>query len=398
MLKLKIAFIHDWLLGVGGAEKVLRTFHQIFPAAPVYLLLYNEKFTKEFLPEAEIRTSFLQRFFKIFRSHKILAPFLPLAVESLDLSEYDLVISTGAFSKGLILKPKTIHVHYCSSPTRQFWDWFIEYRKESRIPKSILAFLQHSLRIWDRHTSMRVDYFIANSENVKKRIKKYYNRDSVVIYPPVTQSTVYGLPMVLENYFLIVSRLFKHKNIEIAVKAFNKMGWPLVVIGEGPELKKIKKIAHTNVIFLGFQSDEIVQNYYANCLAFIMPQEEDFGLTPIEAMGHGKPTLALKRGGALEYIEEGVNGEYFDDPTEEVLADGLRRINEGIKNKKYNSDKIKETAARFQENKFKKEIIAFLETLKSSQESLVPTKGEMLLLEPHRQPMLPVAQLVAEKP
>jgi glycosyltransferase involved in cell wall biosynthesis len=360
---LKIALVHDWLLGVGGAEKTLKALHEMFPQAPIHTLFYDKKFTDSFLPGAQIRPTFLQSFYTMFKSHKLLTPILPTAVESIDLAGFDLVISSSvSFAKGLILKPQTRHICYCYSPMRQVWDWHAEYKRESRMPVFITSWSQHFLRIWDRQASTRADHFIAISENVRQRIKKYYQRESVVIYPPVAFSQIINSrPAHAGQYFLIVSRLFKHKNIEIAVRAFNKLKLPLIVIGSGPELKKLRKIAEPNVKLLGYLSDETVVNYYADCSAFIMPQEEDFGIAPLEAMTYGKPVLALARGGALEYIEEGVNGELFEDPTEEVLADGVRRLIGNLAN--YDSDVIKKTAERFSENKFKTQIADFLSAL-----------------------------------
>jgi len=365
---LKIALVHDWLLGVGGAEKTLKALHEIFPQAPVYTLFYNKNFTDKFLPRAEIQTTFVQKMYKTLRSHKLLTPLLPVAVESFDLSDFDLVISSSvAFAKGLILKPQTKHICYCYSPTRQLWDWHAEYKQEPHLaPRWITSLTQHFLGIWDRHASTRVDQFVAISENVSQRIQKYYQRDSVVIYPPVTQLTVNSLRLTAienytlktVNYFLIVSRLYKHKNIDIAVRAFNKLEWPLVVIGDGPEFKHLKKLAGPTIKLLGYQPDEVVSQYYTGCSGFIMPQEEDFGITPIEAMSYGKPVLALKRSGALEYIQEGINGEFFDDPTEEVLADGIRRLKQNLPY--YDTEQIKKTAERFSEERFSKEILNFI--------------------------------------
>lgn len=368
---LKIALVHDWLLNIGGAERTLKALHEIFPSAPVYTLFYNKKFTDKLIPDADIRPSFLQKTYQRIKTHKLLTPLFPIAVESIDLSEYDLVVSSSvSFSKGLILKPKTRHICYCYSPMRQVWDWHAEYKEEPHtVPRLVTALVQHFFRIWDRLASTQVDEFIAISENVRQRIRKYYRRNSAVIYPPISislSSPSFSYTVVDKNdiagrdYFLIVSRLFKHKNIDIAVEAFNKLEWPLIVIGDGPELKRLKKIAEPNVKFLGHQIDEVVHNYYAQCFAFIMPQEEDFGITPIEAMSYGKPVLALKRGGALEYIQEGINGEFFDDPTEEVLADGARRLKEGIEAVKYNSEIIKKTTERFSAERFKREFTEIL--------------------------------------
>jgi len=368
---LRIALVHDWLLNVGGAEKTLKVLHEIFPSAPIYTLFYNKKFTDEFIPGADLRPSFLQKAYTLTGTYKLLTFFMPMAAESFDLSDFDLVVSSSfAFSKGLILKPKTHHICYCYSPMRQVWDWQVEYKKEPHLVAGLMVSLfQHFLRIWDRLASTRVDEFIAISENVRQRIKKYYRRDSIVIYPPVNRLPVVNrhflskptknYKLKTENFFLIVSRLFKHKNVDIAVKAFKKLGWPLVVIGEGPEMKYLQRLAsgNSNIVFLGYQPDDVIGFYYTKCLAFIMPQEEDFGITPMEAMSFGKPVLALKKGGALEYIQEGVNGEFFEDPTEEVLADGARRLKEGVETGKYDSETIKKTAERFSTERFKKEIM-----------------------------------------
>jgi len=357
---IKIALVHDWLLNIGGAERTLKALHEIFPSAPVYTLFYNKKFTDGFIPDAEIRPSFLQKTYQAMGTHKLLLPLLPTAIESLDLSEYDLVISSSvSFAKGLILKPKTRHICYCYSPMRQVWDWHAEYKKEPHaVPRLATALMQHFFRIWDRLASTRVDEFVAISENVRQRIKKYYGRDSTVIYPPVELDNQFTKRYTLnaKRFFLIVSRLFRHKNTDIAVEAFNKLEWPLVVIGDGPEFKKLKRLAGLHVKLLGHQPDEKISRYYALCTAFILPQEEDFGITPIEAMSYGKPVLALKRGGALEYMQEGINGEFFEDPTEEVLADGARRLKEGIETGKYNPGTIKKTTERFSAERFGREI------------------------------------------
>lgn len=368
----KIALVHDWILGVGGAEKTLEVLHQIFPQAPIYTLFHNKNFTREFLPDADIRPTFIQKLYEKFHSYKFFTPLMPMAIESIDLSEFEVVISSSViFSKGIILKPRAKHICYCYSPTRQFWDWAHEYSQESnnfffRISgiKFCASAMQHFLRIWDRHASTRVDQFIAISEIVRQRIRKYYGRDSTVIYPPVDickpnfkTPTITNYQLPITNYFLIVSRLFKHKNIDLAVRAFNKLGWPLVIIGDGPELKKLKKIADSNIKFLGYQPDAVVHNFYAHCDAFIMPQEEDFGIAPIEAISYGKPVLALRRGGALEYIKEGINGEFFDDPIEEILADGARRLKSKMSN--YDAQEIKKTAEKFSVDRFKQEITTY---------------------------------------
>lgn len=340
---------------------MLIELHKIFPEAPIYTLFAHNNFTKNFLPSADIRTSGLQKIPLISKIYKYLFFLMPASVENFDLSDYDIVISSSViFSKGLVLKPKTKHICYCYSPTRFLWDFHTEYADKNQ-NKYLTGLASHFLRIWDRGASDRVDAFVAISENVRSRIKKYYHRDAKVIYPPITlnyQSTITNQQLPNSNYYLIVSRLYPHKNIDIAIDAFNKLGYSLVIVGNGPIKKELKKIAHNNIKFVGFKDDKTLINYYKHCKAFIMPQEEDFGLTPIEAMSFGKPVLALRRGGALEIITEGQNGEFFDDPIPEGLADGIRRLNDNYS--KYDAEIIKKQAGRFSSEKFKKEIVELI--------------------------------------
>ncbi|MFH1769587.1 MAG: glycosyltransferase [Parcubacteria group bacterium] len=363
----KIALVHDWLLGMGGADRVLKALHKIFPQAPIYTLFFNPCFTRDFLPEADIRATHLQKNFRPGKKPSRMLPYLPSAIESLDFSEYDLVISSStAYSKGLILKPKTMHISYCYSPTRQVWDRFAEgIQERSALMKIFTALSQHILRLWDSKAATRVDHFIAISKNVQKRIKKYYHRDSRMVYPPVDIAS--RAAPEHKVFYLIVSRLYKHKNVDIAVKAFNKLGWPLVIIGDGPEYRKLKSLAEPNVTLMGYQDDKVVAEHYRNCIAFIMPQEEDFGLTPIEAMSYGKPVVALKAGGAVEYIDEGINGIFFEDPTEASLANGVRILKESLD--KFNPEIIRKTALPFGPERFEKEIRQFvIEKLHESRE------------------------------
>jgi len=365
---MKIALVHDWLVSLSGAERVLVELHKIFPGAPVYTLFYNKKFTDKYFPGVEIRTSFLNRIPFVAKKHKYLVPLMPTAVESFDLSDFDLVISSSAiFSKGLVLKPKTRHICYCYSPTRQIWDLNGADQKSKIKNQNFLENIaEHFLRIWDRHASDRVDQFVAISEHVRQRINKYYRRDAIVIYPPVNLesgkwkvesgllSTLHSLP---SNFYLIVSRLYKHKNVDVAIEAFAKLSLPLIIIGDGPEFEKLKKQSERckKIKLLGFVDDDELPYYYQNCKAFIMPQEEDFGITPIEAMSFGKPVLALRKGGAVETIIEGVTGEFFDDPIPEGLADGVRRLNENYS--KYNPEIIKNQANKFSSERFREEIL-----------------------------------------
>ena len=365
---MKIALVHDWLVNLGGAERVLIELHKIFPDAPIYTLFYDKNFKAEYLPDAVVRPSYLQKFPFINKHYKYAALLMPGAIESFDLSHFDVVISSSVFfSKGLILRPKTRHICYCYSPTRQLWDLHSNYNTTALLRYKLA---QHLLRLWDRQAADRVDEFVAISEAVQSRIQKYYGRDSIVIHPPIYNFEFLN-PKQIPNskfqipnkYYLIVSRLYPHKNINIAVEAFAKLNLPLIIIGDGPEKKKLQRYCATalrakNIQFLGFVPDEELPCYYQSCRAFIMPQEEDFGLTPLEAMGFGKPVLALRKGGALETVREGITGEFFDDPIPEALADGIRRLNENYKN--YRPDLIKSHSKQFSNEKFRKKILELI--------------------------------------
>ncbi|KKT28700.1 MAG: Glycosyl transferase group 1 [Candidatus Yanofskybacteria bacterium GW2011_GWA1_44_21] len=350
---MKIAIVHDWIYRLSGSERVLMELHDMFPNAPIFTLFYNPDFLKKHFPDADVRASFLQKFPLICSPlQKTYVPLMPSAVESFDFSGYDTVISSSAvFSKGVIVSPGTRHICYCYSPSRQLWDMHNNY---SRFLAGRL--ITHFLRIWDKQAAGRVDEFAAISKNVKNRIAKYYGREAKVIYPPLTLKS--NAPISQGDFYLIVSRLYDYKNISIAIDAFNKIKKPLVIVGDGPNRMKLSRIAKSNIKFTGHLSDDKIAEYYASCRAFVMPQEEDFGLTPVEAMSFGKPVLALKKGGALEIIEKGVNGEFFDDPITECLVDGIRRLDANYPN--YNPEKIKKSVKIFSREKFRNDILELI--------------------------------------
>ena len=365
----RIAIVHDFLTYWGGAEQVLKSLHNIYPEAPIYTLLYDRKMDRYFAG-AKIRPSFLNRLPKSLQKRKkYLLPFLATAAETFDLSEFDIVISSSSsFAKGVIVKSKTIHISYCHTPTRFLWDWYHNYLEENRLGKikrlAIVPIL-HILRLWDRSASERVDHFIANSRHTARRIKKFYGRESSIIYPPVDFERLreYGdnAEMADKDYYLIVSRLSAYKKIDIAIQAFNKMNLPLVIIGEGEDRKRLEKMAGKNIRFLGFQPEEKLAAYYKNARALIFPGEDDFGITTAEAMSFGKPVLAYAKGGALEIIMPGKNGELFEDPLPEILADGIRRLNRNMND--YDSEEIKAFAKGFSRERFEKQIRDFIEKI-----------------------------------
>jgi glycosyltransferase involved in cell wall biosynthesis len=365
--KPKVAIVHDFLTYWGGAEQVLKSLHNIYPDAPIYTLLYDKKMDG-YLPNARVRVSFLNKMPSFLRKRKkLLLPLMPTAAETFDLSGFDLVISSSSsFAKGIIVKPKTFHLSYCHTPTRFLWDWHRDYLEENRvggIKKLFAVPVVHAMRIWDRSASDRVDCYVANSKNTARRIRKFYARESEVIYPPVDFAKFNGaesLPEVgKKDYYLIVSRLSPYKKIDIAVTAFNKLGLPLIIIGEGSDRRRLEKMAEKNITFLGFQEEKNLMAYYNKARALIFPGEDDFGITIVEAMSFGKPVLAYARGGALETVIPGKTGELFESEVPEILADGIRRLNRNMVS--YNPAEIKAFAERFSRERFEKSFKEFAE-------------------------------------
>lgn len=366
--ELKIALVHDFLAGQGGAERVLAVIAKMYPDAPIYTILYDKEKMRGMFAGREIRTSYLQKFPRFLRKrYRWLLPFFMVVPETFDLRDFDLVISsTGAWTKGIVTKLNTIHVSYLHSPMRFVWDYNDNYLKEikqRRMSFFARIFLNY-VRLWDRLAAERPDYLIANSNYTKKRIEKYYRRESTVIYPPVgdelrikineSEDAKKLMKLKAESYFLVVSRLSASKKAGLVVEAFNKLGLPLVVIGEGEEFGKLKKIAGENVKLLGWQKDEVVSLYMEKARAFIFPAEDDFGIAPVEAMLQGVPVIAYRKGGVCETVQEGIAGEFFDAQTPEVLADGVRRF---IKNEEgYDREIIKKIAQQFSQERFEKEF------------------------------------------
>ena len=326
---MKLAIVHDWIgRDIGGAERVLKEFTHIWPEAPVYTIFADRHTVREHFPQTDIRVSWLNRVPGITWLYPYLAPLMPPAIESFDLAGFDTVLSSSVmFAKGIVVRPGTRHICYCYSPSRMLWDRSVEYEHKGFFSHAI----RHILRTWDHAAATRADQMIAISQTVARRIAKYYRRDAIIIPPPVCK-----LPETLNSqnkggdYFLIVARLVPHKKINLVLEAFSKLRYPLIIAGDGPLRRHLTAQASSNVRFTGKISDEELGDLYASCMAVIIPNEEDFGLTAVEAMAHGKPVLALRRGGALETVLEGITGEFFDDPIPEALADGVRRITAAI--------------------------------------------------------------------
>lgn len=351
---MKIALVHEMLVKLGGAERVLRKLLDIYPHSPVYTLFEDKKMTHEWFKGVKIHPSHLQKYYEAVKSPKYLLPKMAGAVERFDFSKFDAVISSSsAFAHG-IQTGDVKHLCYCHSPMRYAWDFAHEYTKNmSSFMRWATACLLTDIRVWDYRTSSRPHKIVANSKHVQKRVAKYWRRDSEVIYPPVNVQA-FTPTAGHEDYFLIVSALTPFKRIDLAVSAFNKVGRKLVIIGDGAQRRLLESMAKPNIEFLGRKSDEIVQEYMQNCRALIFPGEEDFGITPVEAMAAGKPVLAYGMGGVLESVEAGKSGEFFGEPTEASLLEGLTRLM--VNEKHYDYRRIRENAERFDESVFEERI------------------------------------------
>jgi glycosyltransferase involved in cell wall biosynthesis len=359
---MKIALVHDHLAQLGGAEKTLQALTELFPAAPLYTLLYNPKQAGHFFNLENIRPSFLQRMPGGVLKYQWYMPLMSSAIESFDLSGYDIVVSSASsFAKGVITSPQAVHICYCHTPTRYLWHYSRAYLDELAVPKflkKIIGVYLSRVRQWDAAAAQRVDCFIANSQTTQARIKKYYRRESVVIHPPVDTHS-FKLADKIENYFLTGGRLTPYKRFDLAIAAFNKLQLPLVIFGEGPDRRRLQKLAGPTISFVGAVSDEQKAGYFSHCRAFINPQEEDFGITQIEALASGRPVIAYNSGGAAEVLVNGQNGILFDEQTWEELADAVLRLAH-TKEFNFNPASIKQSAERFSSERFKNEITEFI--------------------------------------
>lgn len=355
---MKIALVYDRVNKWGGAERVLLALHEIWPNAPLYTGVYNPE-TAKWAKDFDIHTTFLQKLPFAKTKHEWYPWLMTIGFETLNFDEYDVVISlTSAEAKGIITKPNTLHICYCLTPTRYLWshkDLYLGSR--GKLFKIIASPVFSYLRAWDQVAATRPDYYVSISKNVQQRVKKYYQRESELIYPPVGTEWVMGNVVHHTSPFLVVSRLVPYKRVDLAIKACNKLRQPLVIVGEGSEKSRLQKIAGGNVKFISGLTDKELVRYYQSCRALIMPQEEDLGLAALETQSCGKPVIAFAKGGALETVIEGKTGEFFNKQTIKSLAETLARFDE----RRYNRASIIRHAKKFGKEKFKKEFKKFVE-------------------------------------
>ncbi len=358
---MKVAIVNDWIANMGGAERVLLAVHDIFPDAPVFCTLANYSNLSDEMRALDIRTSFLQKVPFSGKLYQRFLPLAPLALEQFDLSEYDVVISMNfSCAKGVITRPDTVHICFCHTPMRYAWDMFHEYRDKeglSRLTRLVMAPVMNYLRIWDYASAARVDYFMANSTAVARRIMKYYRRECTIIPPPVESSYFTPNGVKKFEYYLYVSRLVRYKRADLAIQAFNRLGLPLVIVGEGPEKERLQQMAAPNVKFAGRQSEESLRDLYRGCKALIFPQEEDFGIVPLEAQACGRPVIAYGVGGALDTVIPGITGTFFAEQTVDSLVSAVDSFSES----EFDSSKIRGHACSFDTSMFKNSFRGFVD-------------------------------------
>lgn len=357
---MRIALVHDYLTQFGGAERVLSVLMELFPNATVYTLLHDKKVTAGKLDASRIKTSFLQNIPLARSRHRLFPLLMPIIIEQFNLSKYDLVISAShSFGKGVVTGPQTLHVSYCFTPMRYVWDDSHRYVREFTVPawlRALIPFPLTYVRLWDSFAADRVDAFVAISNFVATRIKKYYQREASVIYPPVDCASCV-ISKKVSDRFLIVSRLMSYKRIDLAIEAFNRLGLPLDIVGVGPEEKRLKKLAGSTIKFHGFLSDEKIKKMFSECRAFIFPQEEDFGLTVLEASASGRPVVAFAGGGALETVIDETTGVFFADQTVDSLCVAIKKV----LSVEMDPEKIRARALLFSTEQFKVNFMKMVE-------------------------------------
>lgn len=373
---MQVALVHDWLTSYAGAERVLETMLELYPGSPIYTLVYDpDSFWPGSIANAQIKSSYIGRLPWGKKKYRSYLPFMPLAIEQFDLSGYDVVISSShAVAKGVITRADQLHISYIHTPIRYAWDLQHQYLREAGLERglrsSIARLVLHYIRNWDVATANRVDVFIANSRYVARRIWKIYRRRARIIYPPVDVDR-FTPRYEREDFYLALSRFVPYKKMDLIVQAFNKSGLPLVVIGDGPEYPKIRRIAAKNVELLGRQPDEVVKSYMERCKAFVFAADEDFGIAPVEAQAAGAPVIAYGKGGVTETVIPGKTGLLFEQQTVKSLVDALMMFEE--KGRDFDIEIIRANAERFSKKRFIYELSNLVDSEWAKFVSSLPT-------------------------
>lgn len=359
LASLRVAIVHHWLVGMRGGEKVLEGLCDLFPQADIFTLVSDPQAISEKIKAHRITASWIQKLPGATRHYARYLPLFPTAIEQFNLSAYDLVLSSDAsVTKGVLTRPETCHICYCHSPLRYAWSAYHTYLNSAgRWKRKLIPFLLNYLRVWDACAANRVDYFIANSHNVSRRIQKYYRRESTVIYPPIALSQF--LPAVhTRDFYLAAGQWVPYKRFDMAIEAFNRLGRPLWLAGDGPERKRLERLVGPNVRILGKLDDDQFRQALSECRALIFPGEEDFGMIVPEAHASGRPVVALARGGALETVLPKLNGVLFEEESVEALCAAVREF-ESVE-AQFDVRQIQASAAAFSEDRFREAMTAFV--------------------------------------
>lgn len=362
--KLNIGIVADWLVTFAGAERVIAEFLELYPEADLYAVIeFLHEENKKFIHNKKVNTTFIQSLPWAKKKYQNYLPLMPLAVEQLDVSGHDIILSSShAVAKGILTGPDQLHISYVHSPIRYAWDLQHQYLREAKLEKGIKSLfakiILHKMRIWDYRTANSVDHFIANSHFIARRIAKIYGRKAEVIYPPVDVNR-FNVKEKKNDFYLTASRLVPYKRIDLIVEAFSSMpDKTLVVIGDGSEMNKIKSKASRNIEILGYQPNEVLVDYMQNAKAFVFAAEEDFGITPVEAMACGTPVIAFGKGGALETIrplgESEPTGIFFDSQLVSAVATAVETFENNIL--MFTSDNCRKQALKFSADRFKHEL------------------------------------------
>jgi glycosyltransferase involved in cell wall biosynthesis len=359
---MKVAIVHYWLVGMRGGEKVVEALCEMYPQADIFTHVYVPEMVSEKIRQHKVIPTFINALPRAPKMYKTYLPLMPLALEQLDLRDYDLVISSESGpAKGIIAPAEALHVCYCHTPMRYIWNMYHDYRDGTgRLKRLMMPPLSHYLRMWDVTSAARVDSFVANSTTVAKRIRRYYGANSVVIHPPVDTGSFSIAPASeLADYYLLAGELVSYKRPDLAVRAFNDMKLKLVVIGGGEMLEEIRRLAGPTVSVLGSQPFGVLREHYSRCRALIFPGEEDYGMVPVEAMASGRPVIAFGRGGAVETVAPGISGIFFKEQTVDAIIAAVRSLN----NFDIDSASIAKHAQQFSRNHFLEKMQAHIDRL-----------------------------------
>ncbi len=366
---MKVALVHDWLTGMRGGEKCLESLCRLYPGAHIHTLFQVPGAVSEIIDRHPVVCSYLQTLPHLRRYYRALLPLFPSAIERFDLSPFDLVISSShCVAKGVRTRSDALHICYCHTPMRYVYDLREAYFS-GKFSRRAIGPLLARLKRWDKGTAHRVDRFIANSQHIRDRIKRSYGREADVVYPPV-ETDRFGISGHPGEYYLIVSALVPYKRVDLVVDAFNRLGLPLLIVGDGPERKRLKARSRPNINFLNWQQDDKLPDIYSKALAFVLPGVEDFGITSLESQAAGRPVIALREGGAVESVIDRETGRFFWPQTVDALIEAINQFEPSD----FNPERLRENALHFDRRVFERRIKKVIESAWKEHRSKINVK------------------------